>query len=117
MLNQHGDVFQANSTALTDQLPKLYGPEGSEQEVWRVFLQLHAMLRLHEFNVISLALSERFAWQLWLDNGVQLNLGREQKAKRIQRFIDVYPKIYRPDNAKISKIDLRYDTGLAVSWL
>lgn len=74
------------------------------------------MLAVNRFNLVSLALSERFAWQLWLDNGIRLNLGREDKAQRVQRFIDVYPRLEKPEGAQVDAIDLRYDTGLAVSW-
>ncbi|KAF7788326.1 cell division protein FtsQ [Pseudoalteromonas rubra] len=116
LLNHAGGVFQANSTRLPETLPELYGPEGSEVEAWQTFLQLKEMLAVNQFNLVSLALSERFAWQLWLDNGIRLNLGREDKAQRVQRFIDVYPRLEKPEGAQVDVIDLRYDTGLAVSW-
>ncbi|WP_440054214.1 cell division protein FtsQ/DivIB [Pseudoalteromonas sp. T1lg65] len=116
LLNAQGEVFQARSNKVPAGLPELYGPEGSEQEAWQVFLQFHDLLEVNQFKLVSLALSERFAWQLWLDNDIQLNLGREDKAKRVQRFIDVYPRMERPEGKVIDVIDLRYDTGLAVSW-
>ncbi|MFC0117817.1 cell division protein FtsQ/DivIB [Pseudoalteromonas xiamenensis] len=116
LLNQAGEVFQANSDKLPPHLPQLYGPEGSEQEAWEVFGQLKALLAVNQFKLESLALSERFAWQLWLDNGIRLNLGRTEKAKRVQRFIDVFPHLEKPEGAQIDVVDLRYDTGLAVSW-
>ncbi|AOT09738.1 cell division protein FtsQ/DivIB [Pseudoalteromonas luteoviolacea] len=116
LLNVNGIIFQADSDKLSTNLPQLYGPEGSESEAWETFLQLKEMLAVNSFELTSLALSERFAWQLWLKNGIKLNLGREEKAKRVQRFIDVYPLLERPDGALLDVIDLRYDTGLAVSW-
>ncbi|MCF6439083.1 cell division protein FtsQ/DivIB [Pseudoalteromonas luteoviolacea] len=116
LLNTNGTLFEADSNKLSASLPQLYGPEGSEGEAWETFLQLKEMLAVNSFELTSLALSERFAWQLWLKNGIKLNLGREEKAKRVQRFIDVYPLLKRPDGALLDVIDLRYDTGLAVSW-
>ena len=74
------------------------------------------MLKVNALTLKSLALSERFSWQLWLDSGVRLNLGRRDKAKRVQRFIDVYPRMEYPEKAQIDAVDLRYDTGLAVSF-
>ncbi|MCF2857446.1 cell division protein FtsQ/DivIB [Pseudoalteromonas sp. SMS1] len=116
LLNESGFIFQASSDKLPKGLPQLYGPEGSEKEAWETFLQLKEMLAVNSFELTSLALSERFAWQLWLKNGIELNLGRQEKAKRVQRFIDVYPLLQRPEGALLDVIDLRYDTGLAVSW-
>ncbi|KDC50837.1 cell division protein FtsQ/DivIB [Pseudoalteromonas fuliginea] len=116
LLNQKGEAFQASSDKLNVDLPQLFGPEGSEQEAWLAFKQFDEMLKVNALTLNSLALSERFSWQLWLDNGVRLNLGRKDKAKRVQRFIDVYPRMKHPENAQIDTIDLRYDTGLAVSF-
>jgi len=116
LINQNGDAFEAKSDKLTATLPKLYGPEGSEKEAWTAFKQFDEMLKVNAFTLSSLALSERFSWQLWLDNGVRLNLGRKDKGKRVQRFIDVYSRIKKRADAQIDVIDLRYDTGLAVSY-
>ena len=116
LLNQHGEVFQAKSEQLDKRLPQLYGPEGSEHEAWTAYQQFDDMLSLNQLKLTSLALSERFSWQLWLDNGIRLNLGRKEKAKRVQRFIDVYPRMEKRADARVDVVDLRYDTGLAVSW-
>lgn len=116
LLNQSGEVFEASSDKLTEQLPQLYGPEGTELEAWVAFKQLDEMLKVNNFKLTSLALSERFSWQLWLDNGLRLKLGRKEKAKRVQRFIDVYPRMEKRADAQVDVVDLRYDTGLAVSW-
>jgi len=116
LLNTQGKVFQADNESLQPYLPQLFGPEGSELEAWQAFLQFKEMLAVNKFELVSLALSERFAWQLWLDDGVRLNLGREDKAKRVQRFIDVYPSMQPPEGGELDTVDLRYDTGLAVSW-
>ncbi|WP_213610753.1 cell division protein FtsQ/DivIB [Pseudoalteromonas sp.] len=116
LINQSGDVFEAKSDKLSATLPQLYGPEGSEKEAWLAFKQLDEMLKVNALTLTSLALSERFSWQLWLDNGVRLNLGRKDKAKRVQRFIDVYSRLEQRADAQIDVIDLRYDTGLAVSY-
>ncbi|MDP2636185.1 MULTISPECIES: cell division protein FtsQ/DivIB [unclassified Pseudoalteromonas] len=116
LLNKQGEVFQANSEQLDEELPQLYGPEGSEHEAWTAYQQFDDMLSLNQLKLTSLALSERFSWQLWLDNGIRLNLGRKEKAKRVQRFIDVYPRMEKRADAQVDVVDLRYDTGLAVSW-
>ncbi|KAF7769432.1 cell division protein FtsQ [Pseudoalteromonas undina] len=116
LINQSGDAFEAKSDKLSATLPQLYGPEGSEKEAWVAFKQFDEMLKINALTLTSLALSERFSWQLWLDNGVRLNLGRKDKAKRVQRFIDVYSRIEKRADAQIDAIDLRYDTGLAVSY-
>ena len=63
----------------------------------------------------ELSLSERFAWQVQLKNGIKLNLGRQEFIDRLQRFIDVYPLLAQQEKA-VKYVDLRYDTGVAVGW-
>jgi len=116
LLNDKGEAFQAPKKNITQPLPDLFGPEGSEQEAWQTFQQFHELFYINNFKLTSLALSERFSWQLWLDNGIKLNLGREEKAQRVQRFIDLYPYLLKRKDAEVDVVDLRYDTGLAVSW-
>lgn len=116
LLNKFGDVFYANSVQVDDSLPRLYGPEGNEKDVLQGYVDMQYLLELHDFKINELVLSERYAWQIWLETGIHLNLGRSDKMKRVQRFIDLYPLLSNYEDKKIAKVDLRYDIGLAVSW-
>ena len=130
ILNQFGKAFQADTQQLTQALPQFFGPEGSELLALENFINLNDLLEYRNLAIDELVLSERFSWQLTLNNGVMLNLGREERVKRVQRFMDVYPLIKthleqqskQKNNDKkqlkqaVDYIDLRYDTGLAVGW-
>jgi cell division protein FtsQ len=130
LLNQFGKAFQADNRKLTHPLPQFFGPEGSELLALENFTNLNDLLEYRNLAIDELVLSERFSWQLTLNDGVMLNLGREERVKRVQRFMDVYPLIkahlehesnQKNNNKKqlkqaVDYIDLRYDTGLAVGW-
>ena len=137
LLNQFGKAFQADKNQLTHKLPEFFGPEGSELLALENFTNLNSLLEYRNLAIDELILSERFSWQLTLNDGVMLNLGREERVKRVQRFMDVYPlikkyiaeqeqeKSVRGNQKKnrrkqlkqaVDYIDLRYDTGLAVGW-
>ncbi len=130
LLNQFGKAFQAEKKVLKQALPEFFGPEGSELLALENFINLNDLLEYRNLTIDELVLSERFSWQLTLNNGVRLNLGREERVKRVQRFMDVYPLIKthlaeqekQKNNDKkqlkqaVDYIDLRYDTGLAVGW-
>ena len=130
LLNQFGKAFQAEKQVLKQALPEFFGPEGSELLALENFTNLNDLLEYRNLSIDELILSERFSWQLTLNNGVRLNLGREERVKRVQRFMDVYPLIKthlaeqekHKNNRKkqlkqaVDYIDLRYDTGLAVGW-
>jgi cell division protein FtsQ len=126
ILNQFGKAFQAEQKAIKNILPEFFGPEGSELLALENFTNLNDLLEYRDLAIEELILSERFSWQLTLTNGIRLNLGREERVKRVQRFMDVYPLIKthlnEQNNSKkalkqaVDYIDLRYDTGLAVGW-
>ncbi|MBL4822677.1 MAG: cell division protein FtsQ/DivIB [Colwellia sp.] len=130
ILNQFGKAFQADTRKLKQALPKFFGPEGTELLALENFVNLNDLLEYRNLAIDELVLSERFSWQLTLNDGVMLNLGREERVKRVQRFMDLYPLIKthleqqpkQKNNDKkqlkqaVDYIDLRYDTGLAVGW-
>jgi cell division protein FtsQ len=116
LLNKKGEVFKAPIEQLNAKLPHLAGPKGSEQDALTMFSNVQSLLKLHQFEASKLEVSERFAWDLRLSNGIALKLGREDTLKRVQRFIDLYPSISKHKTEAIEQVDLRYDTGLAVRF-
>lgn len=113
LLNQYGDSFTAGGASQS--LPRLYGPGGSEQTALQSLRVMQSLLSSTGLQIEELLLSERYAWQLKLDNGIALNLGRSEFIDRLQRFVDMYPLLVQQPQ-KIQYVDLRYDTGLAVGW-
>ncbi len=126
ILNKFGKAFQAEQKVIKQALPHFFGPEGSELLALKNFNNLNDLLEYRDLAIDELILGERFSWQLTLNNGIRLNLGREERVKRVQRFMDVYPLInahlLEQNKSKkqlkqaVDYIDLRYDTGLAVGW-
>jgi cell division protein FtsQ len=130
LINTAGNVFQAELSRVEHYLPKFFGPEGTEKIALQNYRSINRLLEYKSLKIDELVLTERFSWQLTLDDGVTLNLGREERVERVQRFMDVYPKIKaqlavknkekinaeKDKNQAVDYIDLRYDTGLAVGW-
>ncbi|MCC5450759.1 cell division protein FtsQ/DivIB [Rheinheimera sp. UJ51] len=117
LINNKGVVFDAPLEQLTTSLPLLHGPAGSAQDALNMFTNMQQLLQLHEFSVRQIWLTERFAWRLELADGLQLQLGREESLKRLQRFVELYPTMQQHKiNAAMVEVDLRYDTGIAVRY-
>ncbi|WP_411360760.1 cell division protein FtsQ/DivIB [Pseudidiomarina sp. YC-516-91] len=116
LVNQAGEVFYADKSVLEQSLPYLSGPEHAIAEVVQQYRNTSELLGLNGFQVQQLELSERFAVELVLQNGLQLRLGREALLERIQRFIDLYPQLEKHKELPLESVDLRYDTGVAVRW-
>ncbi|TID26283.1 cell division protein FtsQ, partial [Avibacterium paragallinarum] len=76
--------------------------------------KIYSELKSKDLILKSVALDERDAWQLELDNGVILKLGRGEWQSKLDRFVTIYPQIEVPENKKLVYVDLRYNVGAAV---
>jgi len=115
LVNTEGDVFAAASSA---KLPLFVGPEGSAPEILARYHELSELMTGIDRQPQSLALSLRQAWQVRLDDGMLIELGRDQaKApvrERLVRFLAVYREAGEKLRAKAEVVDLRYPNGYAV---
>ncbi len=122
LLSVKGDVFTANLAEADGdhELPAFSGPAGSEKEVLSRFAELRSTFAKVGLVPQALALSNRYAWTVRLDNGMSVELGREKDRstlkQRAERLVGVYPQLVaRLQEGRIDTIDMRYPTGLALS--
>jgi len=111
LVNTYGEVFQGE-TGLS--LPLFSGPEGSAPDITRQYLLFARDLEPVHLRPVEVQMSKRRAWELWLDNGLLLVLGRERSEARLKRFVAVYHSIKGQIPAQTSYIDLRYENGFAL---
>lgn len=115
LLNVYGEIFSGDADAT---LPELSGPPGSEREVARRFAQFREILAPLDLDPTLVALSQRFAWQLRLSNGLSVQLGRDsEKApvrERLARFVELYPQTLGALGRRFEYVDLRYANGFAL---
>lgn len=119
LVNGYGEVFNASLPQnRLDALPLLTGPSGTAPEVLRRFDELAKVLQPTGHQPRQLLLSPRLAWQVRLDDGMVLELGREQPkapiALRLERFVDIYPTVLAARSPRPAAVDLRYPNGFAL---
>jgi len=115
LLNDDGQVFDGDIGQLEEERVKLYGPQGTNEEVLQVWRDIRPKFEALNLTITSLVLNDRRAWQIIVDNGIRLELGKESLEERIARFVSLYKKLGQ-DTQKVSYIDLRYDTGASIGW-
>lgn len=115
-LNADGEAFFPQHKAAALELPWLSGPQGQEQKVLAHYRQATQTLALLGLQVQQLALDERRAWSVRLDDDVQLWLGRAEPWLRLQRFVRAYPGVFAGRLAELQRVDLRYSNGFSVLW-
>ncbi len=110
LVNTHGEVFSAS----TDQvLPAFIGQPETSAQVTRMYAELNAALQPLQQQITQISLSPRYAWQVTLDKGMVLELGREEMQERMARFVKVYPYSMAALARPASHVDLRYRNGFA----
>jgi cell division protein FtsQ len=117
LVNVQGEVFEAAYDAVLPVfavLPVLTGPPGTSQEVAAQYEVFRRELAAVGRAPVQLSLSPRRAWQLRLDNGMALEVGREQVPARLARFLAAYPHTIAPLGRNAEYVDLRYANGFAV---
>lgn len=119
-LNHRGEIIPLAETdtdeAALESLPRLFGEEGMELEVMTQYQAITSLLKEQNLTVVELTCDVTRSWSLSMDNGVLMEIGRDQVMSKIQRFITVFNKKLKPRWNELSRVDLRYFNGLAVQW-
>lgn len=120
LLSEQGEVFVANLAEAEEDgnLPEFAGPDGSEKEVMMRYRELQEWFSAVNLQPDAVRLSGRYAWTVKLDNGMTVELGREQNSttlkERVGRLIAVYPQLVARLQDRIENVDMRYPNGMAL---
>src|SRR6185503_18199752 len=87
LVNTHGEVFAGRQAG---ELPLFAGPDGTAREITIQYRYFTRSLEAIGAAPVQVRVSPRRAWQLKLDNGMTLELGREQVEERLTRFVGAY---------------------------
>lgn len=110
LVNEYGEVFEGASNMT---LPRFEGPEGTAQEVVQRYVDLGRALGGIGRSIEQVRLSPRRAWQLKLDDGMVIELGREDIEARLAAFVAAYRRLEQFEGG-VARVDLRYANGFAV---
>ncbi len=120
LVNNFGEVFEANADDVDEDLPRLAGPDGQSAQVLQAWKLLAPQFEALDLSVQQLVLTGRGSWQLDLDTGARLELGRgtpHEVAQRVQRFTQTLTQAAsrfgrRPE--ALVAADLRHADGYAI---
>jgi cell division protein FtsQ len=95
-------------------LPHLFGPEEHALRVVEQYHKLVQALAPIGARPVEVRLSPRMAWEVALDNGFKLELGRGDFDERVQTFLTAYRVELHNLASNALVVDLRYKRGLAL---
>lgn len=111
LVNVQGEIFTA---PCEPDLPVFEGPSKSSQDMARQYAVFAESLHPLQQRIEKLTLSPRRAWQITLQQGTVLELGREQMEARLGRYARLQDSAAALLNKRLSRVDLRYPNGFAV---
>jgi len=116
LLNVRGELFVRDARHVPAELPRLSGPENRSAEVAKRYLEVRDRLIPIGLDLRRVHLDARGAWQMTLQNGVEVRLGRRDVDARTELFLDIVADIIIGRAAEIDYVDMRYSNGFTVCW-
>jgi cell division protein FtsQ len=107
------------------ELPQLNGPEGTEAQVARLYLDTYPRLAGVGLRLSRVTLDARGAWELTVTStqgtatnigGVVFRLGRQDVPERLDRFLTAASPLIATRAGEMAYVDMRYSNGFAVGW-
>jgi cell division protein FtsQ len=116
LLNTRGELFVRQADHVPAELPRLSGPTGTQSQVAQRYLSAQGRMLEAGMRIAALRLDERGAWEMDLDSGVTVRLGRRDVDERLDRFIRTASQVIAHRLNDITYVDMRYSNGFAIGW-
>lgn len=116
LLNTRGELFVTDARHIPAELPRLSGPADQVASVAERYLTIREQLIPIGLDVRRLHVDARGAWDMTLQNGIDIRLGKRNVEQRTQLFLDVVANIISSREAEIEFADMRYSNGFTIGW-
>jgi cell division protein FtsQ len=118
LVNSFGEVFEANVGDVDEEsLPEFTGDEDRAAEILAMYRRLLPALRPLDAVPARVALSGRGSWQVELDSGAVIEIGRGTDAEvmaRTERFVRTLTQVTSRQRRGWDHADLRHADGYAL---
>ena len=116
LLNTRGELFVSDARHIPAELPRLSGPSNRSAEIAKRYLAVREQLIPFGLDLRRVHMDARGAWEMTLQNGVVIRLGRREIEHRTELFLDVVAKIITNRATDIDYVDMRYSNGFTIGW-
>lgn len=116
LITDNGQVFSGKTSQGLEDYPEIRAPGSQKLKVLQVYRKFSKILSDANLKIARLRLGKNQSWQLTLNNGIELYLGKEDVEKRLKRFSQAYPQLMAKNSGQPVRVDLRYSHAMAVQW-
>ena len=113
LVDSKGNIFNAS---VEEPLPLFEGQPGTGKDMVKHYRDFTDILSARGLHISQLIHTPRSAWQVVLDNGVTVRLGRENEMRRLHQFATVWPTLLAKHQNRLAYVDMRYKDGFSVRY-
>ncbi len=114
-VSRQGNVVMAKVEGrLAKNLPIFKGPDQTSQDILFFYVNTKKILQQVGQEVVQINVDSRYTWEVILNNGIALRLGKDRQMKRLARFVNFSRYAMGDIPEKIDYLDMRYEDGFAV---
>jgi len=118
LLSEDGDLFPIAGAEVPRGLPRfdVDAPAARIADVVALYNEANAMFAPEGVRVHEVSLDRRGSWSLLLSNGTRVVVGSQEARLRLARFARLMPTLLSQNPLPLSRADLRYTNGFALTW-
>lgn len=116
LVSEQGEIFAVPEAAGLQGLPWLEGEDPRFDEVLQRWSEYNSDLAPYGLEITRLKQDRRGSWEMTLDNGTTIQIGRDATEARLARLLASWPVLLETRETPPTTVDLRYTNGIAVNW-
>lgn len=116
LLSDGNNIYSVSNIDNYNNLPVIYTNDTNKKNILNQYKVFNIAIKPLNHNIQSLTYSETGTSTIVLDNGVKINLGKDNYVERIQNLIAIYNKELVNNFNTIDYIDLRYRQSVAIKF-
>ncbi|MDY6918903.1 MAG: FtsQ-type POTRA domain-containing protein [Pseudomonadota bacterium] len=115
-LSAKGEIFSAEHVQPDATLPTFIGRADQAVFIARRYREMQEILHEIGLSVMKLELEDRISWRAQMNTGLTLVVDESNSLDKVQRFVRLYKLFTDQQKQQLSRVDLRYENGLAIKW-
>jgi cell division protein FtsQ len=118
LLSEDGDLFPLAGAEVPGSLPRfdVDAPAARIADVVALYNEARELFAPEGVRVREVSLDRRGSWSLLLSNGVRVVVGSQEARLRLGRFARLLPGLLAQNPQRLTRADLRYTNGFALTW-
>ncbi len=116
LLNMQGEPFQPAEKEVPAGLLRLVGSKGMAREMVARYREMQLRFETVALQISSIKQNARQAWLIEFTDKSVIELGSQHIGQRVERFIQIYPRLKVAGRGIPKQVDLRYTNGFVVHW-